>query len=544
MPIRERQYPIRFVPRGLVDALDASEKFMGACTVLTNLVFDQVNPEIVVSRPGVGTALENFETFSTPGVISIQITVAGTVYGMIASALNAGKDQPFAYDHDTGTFIAISGITAANTPTTPASTGAWEPPTMAIVGTSIYVTHPGFAGANRFGVIDISTPSAPTWTATDTTTNGLSARPSAVANFANRAYFAIGNHLEYTDVLSLTRSAATQVLTIGDTSDITALSGLPVQTTSSGVVQALIVFKESQVWQITGDAATLSLSQNYLSLNIGCPAPRSVVSTPKGIYFINTAGPFRVTALGAVLPITFSAQEEVPDIVAPFQNCTEFTRVAAGYSGSIYRVCLDTLIQGVAGRNDYWFDELRHRWNGPHSFSYDCASQHENHFILSSNAAPAKLFHSHVRPETGMVYNDDGTATTATLKSSTFPKTGHMTQKQVVESTQELASSGVSTGYSITAVDDGENTLSSVTITTAGSGAVWGGFVWGDGTVYASATNRPRVYTVPWSVPLVFKKFAIQLTASASIALCIGAFFARYQDLGYTNYNADQGIPT
>ena len=43
MPIREKTFPVRYTPRGLVDALDATDKFPGASTALTNLVFDQSN---------------------------------------------------------------------------------------------------------------------------------------------------------------------------------------------------------------------------------------------------------------------------------------------------------------------------------------------------------------------------------------------------------------------------------------------------------------------------------------------------------------------
>ena len=51
--------PIRFTPRGLSDAFDATDRFQGACQALTNLVFDQSNPELVVTRPGV-TQLASF----------------------------------------------------------------------------------------------------------------------------------------------------------------------------------------------------------------------------------------------------------------------------------------------------------------------------------------------------------------------------------------------------------------------------------------------------------------------------------------------------
>src|SRR6266478_267660 len=112
--------PMQFVPRGLVDAFDATEKFTGACRQLTNLIFDQVNPEFVVNRPGV-LLLADFVAggFSTPTFISIQATIGTRIYGMIASAKNANKDEPFCYETATGAFIAITGVTGANSPASP-----------------------------------------------------------------------------------------------------------------------------------------------------------------------------------------------------------------------------------------------------------------------------------------------------------------------------------------------------------------------------------------------------------------------------------------
>lgn len=518
-----------------MDAFDATDKFPGACIALSNLIFDQANPEIMVSRPGV-TPISSFPGFIAPGVVSVHATIANRTYGLIASGLNAGKDEPFSYDHTTGTFDVVAGITNPNSPTTQATTGAWTPPTMAVVGTNLIVTHPGFPGAGTmFGVFNIATPAAPVWSAGDTATNGLPSVPTAVANFNNRAYFACGQFLPYTDVLTLTRTSASQALTIGDTSSITALRGLPIQTTSSGIVQALLVFKDFQVWQVTGDATTV-LSLNYLSLTIGTSAPRSIANSPNGCYFAANGGPYLVDLLGVVKPVTNSGtMEESPDIQIPFQNAQIPSRISGGYTGTIYRVCIRTTIRGVESNNDYWFDEHRRRWTGPHTFPYDCVSQLGNFFVLASNDTPGTLIKSQIIPTLASVYSDNGAVTRAALNSSTFPKTGHMAEKQVVESTQELSAGGTPTSYVITAVDDQGNQINQTQIIVNSAGKNWGSFVWGDGTLYTSTLTVPHVYNVPWTAPLVFKKMAIDIDAEATSSLSVGTFFARYQDLGYTN---------
>jgi hypothetical protein len=461
---------------------------------------------------------------------------------MISSGLNSGKDEPFAYDHAAGAFLTVTGITNGNSPTTQALSGAWTPPTMANVGVYVLVTHPGFpGGATKFGYFDITTAGAPVWAAGDTATNALPSVPVAVQNFANRAYFACANTTPYTDVLDpLTRTNSTQALTIGDTTNVTALSGLPIQTTSSGMVQALLVFKAFQLWQVTGDAASSTLALNYLSLTVGTSSPRSIAQSTYGTYFASNSGPRVVDQLGIIRGVTKSLQEDapgvppVPDIIAPWQNATTPSRIAAGYAGNIYRICMETTLLGSTATNDYWFDENRRRWNGPHTFSYDCTSRYGNYMVLASNASPGKLFKSEIVPSANSVYTDDGAAFSCTQKSATFPKARPMAVKMAVESTVELASAGGAASYQITALDDQGNTLNSCQVSIAPAGGLWGSVVWG-AFMWASATNIPKAYTVPWTEVLVFTKMAILVTATASTALAFGTFFIRWQDAGYLN---------
>lgn len=482
-----------------------------------------------------GAASIQGSNFAGAGVISVQETIGNITYGMISTTRNTGKDEPFAYDNSTSTFLPISGVTNATSPTTQATSGAWTPPTIAQVGVNVIVTHPGFpGGATKFGWFDTTTPGAPVWNAGDTTTNALSAVPTSVANFANRAYFAVGKYTEYTDVLTLVRTASSQALTIGDASNVTALSGLPVQTTSSGVVQALVVFKAFQVWQVTGDPATNNLALNYISLQVGCEAPRSVKQAPGGIYFASISGPMIVNQLGFVKPVTNAQDGSEADVKNPWQNAVVPSRIAAGYSGTVYRLCMQTVLLGNNQTKDYWFDERRRRWNGPHSFTYDCVSQYGNYFVLASNANPAKLIKSESMQSVNSVFTDLGTTITCTQTPSTFPKTGHMTVKQVVESTQELAASSAAATFQITAIDDQGTTLDTCTITVSAPGTLWGSGVWGSFS-WASGYAKPRVYTVPWTQPLVFKKMAQSITSNGNAALSFGTFYARYQDAGYMN---------
>jgi hypothetical protein len=530
--------PVRFTPKGICDAFDATDAFPGACATLQNLVFDQGNPELVLSRPGVGAAQTTFGSFTTPTFVSVFTVIGNIVYGMVSTGRNAGKDEPFAFDLVGGTFVTISGVTSANTPTSPATSGPWTPPTMAVVSTKILVTHPGFSGAgtNFFGVIDISNPAAPAWSSANLTTNGLPSVPTSVANFNNRAYFSCANILVYSDVLvPTTRTNATQAITVGDTTPITAQSGLPVQTTSAGVIGALVVFKGSSIWQVTGDTATSNLALAYITLTTGCIAPRSVVQCPFGIIFAGVDAPYVLNFMGTLSPLSHTpGSDGVADVQVPFQATTQPTRMSASFAGNIYRVCVPTLIAGQAVTNDYWYDIRRKRWNGPHTFIYDCAAQFGNTFVLSSASQGAALFISTTVPTANSVYNDAGAVLTSHLRSSSFPKTGHMAQVQVVESTLELSSSGAAVNYNLTALSDQNATLGSTFVVTTANSTIWGSFTWGAAN-WTSNTNIPHVYNIPWAAPLVFQKMALDILTTSSNSVSIGTFFARYQDTGYTN---------
>ncbi|QTD88884.1 hypothetical protein [Burkholderia anthina] len=528
-------YPVRFTPKGLCDALDATDAFPGACTLLANLVFDQGNPELVVPRPGVGTALTTFAGFTSPTFVSVYIVIGNIAYGMVSTGRNAGFDEPFAYNLATNSFITISGVTSGNVPASPPTSGAWTPPTMAVIGPNVIVTHPGFSGSgsNYFGVINISNPAAPTWSSSNLTTNPLTSVPTAVANFNNRAYFAVGSVAFYSDVLApTTRTNASQSVTLGDATPITAFAGLPVQTTSGGVVAALLAFKSSQIWQVTGDSATNNLGVNYLSLTVGTISPRSVAQSPVGTHFAGSDAPYIVTPFGAVQQLVPDGRTTA-DVQTPFLNTTQPSRIAAAYSGGVYRACVPTQLSGQNQTNDYWFDMRRRRWNGPHSFVYDCAAQYGSFFVVSGIGQGAALFLSTTLPTPITSYLDAGSSYPCHMRSSTFPKNNRMTQLQIVESNIELSSSGaVSTNFSITALNEKNTTLGATSITKSGGGSVWGGFSWGN-SPWTAIVAIPDTNPIAWPNALVSAKLAIDIFTNSGSPFQIGTFYARYQDTGY-----------
>jgi hypothetical protein len=542
-----RAYPVKILPAGLSDAFDSTEAFPGASTALINLIFDPANPECVISRPGVGVAVitqAQFNSYAGSGTatyISEQVCAGTRVYGFVSMSGGTynGVDVPFIYDFNTGAFLAITGLVAGQLPASPLTSGPWTPPTVAIVGNFAIFTHPGFSGvgSNFFGAVNLTTLA---WTVQNLTGNPLPSVPLTVANYNNRACFAIGNQTFQSDSLSpLTATGSSQPIAVthGDNTPIVAYAGLPVQTTAGGVVAQLLVFKPSQIWYLAGDVAVSGnpLTTNFISLTMGSNFPRSVTNTPEGVMFIGTDGAMVIDPFGLLKAITHQGRQ-VADIRLPFTGATTPSRAGAAFAQNVYRVCLQTTVGGNLFAGDYWFDRNRRRWNGPHTFVYDCASQFGASFLLSGPATGANLYLSTPLPIPTSVYNDAGTSISVHWTSSDFPKTGHMNEVQIVESTQEFAASGISIPYLITMYDDEGNYLSSATVSTPAAGILWdGGALWDSGPLWATTNIAPSQYIIPWTVPLVADKFVIDIQAAASASLMIGAHFSRYQDTGYVS---------
>lgn len=122
----------------------SSEEFPGACALLQNLIPAQNNRGMMVARPA-ATALATLPDYGG-GPLTCLAAIGNMIYGMYASQTFTGKDRPFAYNLATGAFLSISGLAAANLPTSQPTTGDWTPPTADSVATRVLFTHPGFPG--------------------------------------------------------------------------------------------------------------------------------------------------------------------------------------------------------------------------------------------------------------------------------------------------------------------------------------------------------------------------------------------------------------
>jgi hypothetical protein len=529
--------PFPWRPRGLSDTLDASDTFAGAMASLQNLIPDPTTKNLWQCRPAAIRAT-NFGTYTTPGFISCLEIIGNIAYGMVASGRNAGNDEPFSYNLLTNTFIVVSGITAGNTPTSPATSGAWTPPTMALVGALLVVTHPGFSGVGNvyFGWFDLTNPAAPVWHGGNLT--GLVAftvAPSAVAQFNGRAYY-IHNVVAqpgviFSDALNaINVTNANQVLTFSDNVALTALGPLQLNNQLGGVVQSLMVFKGVQnIYQITGDYAFNSLSSNALNVATGTLAPLSLAATPKGLAFMSPDG-LRVIDFSATVsdPIGMDGQ----GIATPFINATVPSRVCAACNGNVLRMSVQNGAKAGTPFEEYWYDFARQNWHGPHSFPASAIAAWSNTFVEVPHGVLHSLWQSDPVQSSTSTFVENGLQLSWTWQTPFLPDTDQMNNVAVTE-TSVMFAFGVGTSViNVAALNQNSSVINQVSLSQQTSVTTWGSFTWGNAP-WGGTLNNLTTYQIPWSQEIVANRLSLQLSGQSAQGVKIGSAHLRYQAIRY-----------
>lgn len=644
MALRGTQ-PVTIKPQGISDAVDGTNAFPGAMSVLQDLIPSPATRNQFVPRPA-STLLSNFFGIATPGPVTALIVIGTRAYGMIGSALHAGHDQPFCYDLVNAVFIPISNITAANTPVSPATTGDWTPPTMAMIAKRIMITHPGYDGVSHFvGWIDVSnfvsatvtgdthtntlidglssdvlqdgwevgqvitssagdilagtyitdiasdglsitisqaatgsnsgstftvsggTDAAPIYDAGQTYPNRLVAIPVAVAEFNGRAYYAVNNGVQFSDSLvPLLITNANQALTMGDSTPVTALTGVPLANqVIGGVVQSLIAFKGiGWYYQVTGDPATMNLANNVVEGSVGTLAPNSIAATPQGIFYIAPDGLRVIGPNGICSPPQGLYGQGVSNA---FLSAVNPSRMCAAYNQNVYRVSVQNgSVQGQP-LQEYWIDLGIQSWTGPHSFPASLIVPYyskTNSFILAVNApvvpqsplldsngnplldssgnvitsgppgsyAGPGLWQSTVLPAANSTYTENGSPLSWAFQPCLSPDNGGVSMNSVIWALIGLALTA-GQALSIIAQDESGTPLDAINLMQAGAGAsVWDSFNWGAAT-WGAPTPAYKQYQLNWHLPLVFKQLSIRVTGASMAGFVIGDQFFRYKPEGY-----------
>lgn len=522
-------------PRGVSDTVDGNNSAPGAMSSLANLIPDPSTPGVYICRPANTLDIDLTTWEAAPGalsVVSVMFQVSHYVFGLIGvtSLTYNGKDYPFAYDLDTASFVAVSGITAASCPASQATSGAWTPPQMSLTGVDLVITHVGFPGgiAYYFGWFDITALSAPVWNAGNTGTNPLPSVPQAVQQFNNRTWFMCGNVAYYTDTLALNMTAANQSLTIDDLEDVTAFAPLPVSTTSQAILQGLLAFKTSKIYLITGDPVTMNLGSNQISASVGTSAPRSVVPTPEGVKFMANDGIRTINFWGAV-------GEPDTDLAIPFIYALTPSRVAAAFNADTYRICVQNGQLTTNPYQDWWYNLAKSCWTGPHTFRYDQAVAIDNDFILSNNALPKQVWYSYSvqgHGGLGVTFTENGVALAFTYQTSPMDDLGNMYANLCTRTTIELAVPSEGQTYSFIAQNESGTALATASFTEASGEAIWGSFNWGSALWGASQSGLAPV-TIPWPSSLVSNRFVMVAGGPSALGFKIGTLHLGYKRLNY-----------
>jgi hypothetical protein len=507
---------------------------------LTNLVPSPSTQMMWVPRPA-SIVATSFDGFTTPAQGEALFVVGNVAYGMIASAAFTGKSEPFAYNILTNAFYTITGPSAGNLPTTEATTGDWVPPTMALIGTKIIVTHPGFStGTNKIGWLDIATPTAPVWSAGTTTTNALVAIPVAVANFNGRAYYAVpGNGIQFSDSgVPLTITNASQALRPYNGLDVTAFGGLPVSQLVGGALQALIAFQgDAEMQQITGDPVTNNLALNSLNFGAGTLAPNTICATTKGLMFVSPDG---VRILDFQVNLSDPIGANGKGINVPFVSALNPSRMCAAFNQNVYRVSVQNAAVTGQPTQEWWFDFSQKVWSGPHTFpaalieGYQAptGSNTGHGFILFAKGINAKLWTSLVNPTAASTYTENGAQMLWAWQTILLPDNSDLAMNSMVEASLTFTSPPAQT-INIFATDEQGHILDQFPIVLAGSGAalwgvaVWGVDLWGANITYSFQTR------LPWTQPIVFKQLQIMATGVSATGVAIGNLYMRHEELGY-----------
>lgn len=328
------------------------------------------------------------------------------------------------------------------------------------------------------------TPAAPIYGAGQTNTNALAAVPVSVEQFNGRAYYAVGNGVQFSDALNpLQITNASQALTLGDSQPVTALGGLPLSNqVVGGVLQALIAFKADDLYyQITGDPATTNLASNAVQGSVGTLAPNTVVSTPAGLAYIAPDG-LRLVGLDG------KSSDPIGDngsgVNLPFLYAINPSRMCAAYDQNILRVTVQNGFINGQPKEEYWYDFSLKIWTGPHSFPAALISPYHsgvNDFIVFAAGINAKLWQSKTSPSSASTYTENSVALSWVWRTALVPDNDQTAANQVVESALGLAMPSAQ-AMTVTAFNELGYTLGLVSLSGAGgSSSIWNSFNWGAG---------------------------------------------------------------
>lgn len=511
-------------------------------------IIDGVQPGQVISMTGFVAGTKVISV--TNGTVDISTTgdthSNTTVDNVPASAVTASEVGMYITGGSIpdGAYItAKPGGGTSWTISAAATASASAVPIQVIGGGTITVDHNASASNNLQALtVTGGTFAAPVWGAGNTNVNPLVAVPKWVSQFNGRAWYAVNNAEVFSDsLLPLNVSNVSQVLTLGDNTDVTCSAGLPLNNiTTGGILQSLIAFKgDAIMYQITGDQATNNLSINALNVSVGTLAPNTIVSTPLGLAFVAPDG-LRICDFTARISDPIGANGA--GVSVPFINALTPSRMCAAFNQNVLRISCQNSQAPSQPVQEFWlhFNADLKIWTGPHTFPNSLIQPYQSPagvvsghgFVSVGYGIDAKLWESGVNPISSDIYIENGVQLNWAYQTVLQPDNDLMSENRMGQSAIAMALPG-GQSTSFTCVNEIGTVLNQVGISAVGSApSTWGSFVWG-GAPWGQATGYFRQYNIQWTAPIVFKQMSILAVGASQAGFAIGNLYLKYQPLGY-----------
>lgn len=345
----------------------------------------------------------------------------------------------------------------------------------------------------------------------------FSTAPSWVRQFNGRSWFGINPttgqpSVIFSDVYALNATNATQALQFGTNNILTAAAPLPLSNLLGGIIQSLIVFQNyTGIIQITGDQTTSNLSVNTVPGGSGTLSPRSVVTHPQGLLYLDHDGYRMVTMDGTCTdPIGTSGA----GVSVPLLNPVARSRVSAACNGSVLRVSVQNSLLAGTPWQEFWFDLTRKNWSGPHTFPSVMIDGYSENFIVVPQSAPANLFTSAIQPLAGETFTENGVALTWAFQTTVLMDNQQMAESEIAEMQVKVTPGSGMTSFDVHIIDPAGADIAVVTYTF--------------GAITSFAARQ-----ISFSKPVVYNRMAIEVTGVSSAGFQIGDVYVRQRILGY-----------
>jgi hypothetical protein len=268
---------------------------------------------------------------------------------------------------------------------------------------------------------------------------------------------------------------------------------------------------------------------NTHNVATGTLSPLSLTTTPKGLLFLAPEG-FRLIDFNAAVspPIGQSGQ----GISVPFIYAYVPSRVIASANADVVRVSTQNSFATGNPQQEWWFDQARGIWHGPHTFPASLMQPWRSTFIMTPIGVGGSLWRSDIFQDLNSSFVENGAQMGYQWQTSLLPDAEQMAEFAMIETTINMALSLAQPLCTVTALNEQGFAYDQVSINAAGKPTRWGQFNWG-GASWLGDSNNLYPRAMPWHQPIVFRRLALSAVGLSSPAVQIGDMFMRYEMLPY-----------